>query len=270
MIPIITLSSDFGFRDSYVAQMKGVILSLCPSVTLVDLSHDIAPGALKEAAYFMSGAAAKFPAETIHLAVVDPGVGTKRKHLIVEAQMPLGKQLFVGPDNGIFSLAVPLAQRRAICEIDLSAKYFPSASLSTFDGRDVFAPAAAFLASGSALSALGKVYPGTHKINEIVLPQAELGAEGEWIGEIIQIDRFGNAISNISSSLLEAGEYFAELPGLREKISFTRAYADIPQDKVRLLANSFGLIEVAANSRSASEMLGLKIEDKILLKKQDV
>ncbi|MGH7753143.1 MAG: SAM hydrolase/SAM-dependent halogenase family protein, partial [Gemmatimonadales bacterium] len=180
MPSIVTLLSDFGTADSYVAEMKARILERARDAVLVDITHQVPPGDIMAAQYLLSRAWSRFPAGTIHLAVVDPGVGTHRWPLAGEAS----GHCFVGPDNGIFSFAAEGTWVTLVPD--------PKASAS-FHGRDVFAPAAGALAAGSDLHSLGRELTD---IRRVPLPTPHsLG--GEWLGEVIYVDRFGTLITNL-------------------------------------------------------------------------
>ena len=188
--PLIALLTDFGERDSFVASMKGVILSINPSVPIIDLSHQIASHQIQEAGYFLKSCYRYFPAGTIHVAVVDPGVGTERRALLVSA----AGWFFVGPDNGLFTEVLELEAGAKVWQIN-NPQYRLETAGSTFDGRDVFAPAAAWLSKGVPPSFFG---PAVHDPirRAVAMPIAH---EDVLIGKIVSVDRFGNLISNITA-----------------------------------------------------------------------
>ena len=244
---IVTLLTDFGTADGYVAEMKGVILSAAPEVTLVDASHDVPPhdvecGRLAVARYWR-----RFPPGTVHVAVVDPGVGTGRAALVVESD---GRWL-VGPDNGLLSPALLLAGARAV------ALPVPTRAAATFHGRDVFAPAAAALALGTPLDALGA--PADSPIVRRT-PEARRQADGSIAGEVIAVDRFGNAITNLLSRT--GGEIVV---GGRA-LALRRVYADVPAGSPVALTGSNGLIEIAVRDGSAAQSLGLRRGVEVVLR----
>jgi S-adenosyl-L-methionine hydrolase (adenosine-forming) len=238
MRPLITLLTDFGTADGYVAEVKGVLLSLAPEATLVDVSHDVTPhdvecGRLALARYWR-----RFPPGTVHLAVVDPGVGSDREALAVQSD---GRSL-VGPDNGVLSPALLLPGARAV------ALPVPPGAAPTFHGRDVFAPAAAALATGTPLDALGQPHdaPVVRRT-----PEPRRAEGGAVEGQVISIDRFGNAITNclgVRGGMLEVAG--ALLP-------VARTYADAAPGALVALCGSTGLIEVAVRDGSAARELGL-------------
>ncbi|MFA6245082.1 MAG: SAM-dependent chlorinase/fluorinase, partial [Candidatus Hydrogenedentales bacterium] len=187
--PVVTLLTDFGTKDAYVAAMKGVILTRCPEVTIVDLSHEITPQDIFEGALFLAEAAHYFAPGTIHCVVVDPGVGTSRLPIAASA----GGQLFVAPDNGILSLFVrkhPLGEVRMIT----NKRFMLDRISATFHGRDIFAPAAAALASGVPVEEAGD---RTTTMTMLDIPWAKRDEDNRVVGIVMHIDRFGNAITNI-------------------------------------------------------------------------
>lgn len=191
---IITLTTDFGLRDSYLGAMKGVILAIYPGVKLVDISHEINPQAVLEAAFILKNSAWYFPEGTVHLAVVDPRVGSRRRLIILEAK----GHLFVGPDNGLFSLVADEKSRVVRIGAKISLAPLPS---STFHGRDILAPIAARLALGKSADDFGR---RVNLFKKLSLPQARK-TSGAIHGEIIYVDRFGNLVTNVPASLLSKG-----------------------------------------------------------------
>ncbi|MEP7384240.1 MAG: SAM-dependent chlorinase/fluorinase [Gemmatimonadota bacterium] len=238
MRPLITLLSDFGTADGYVAEVKGVLLSLARDAHVVDLTHEIPPQDVELARLTIARCWRRFPAGTVHLAVVDPGVGTARDCLAVESD----GRFLVGPDNGILSPALLLAGARAV-----SIAVPPSASY-TFHGRDVFAPAAAALATGAPLDTLGEPVDAP-----IILRtrEATRREDGAVLGEVIAIDRFGNAITN----LLGARTGVVAAGGRPVPIRTT--YADVAPGAAVAISGSTGLLEIAVREGSAATMLGL-------------
>jgi len=249
---IITLTTDFGLSDPYVAMMKGVILSINPSARLVDVSHQIGTGAVSQAALLIRETFPYFPEGTVHLAVVDPGVGSHRKLIALEADA----HSFVGPDNGLFwpvfrdfigAKAVHLTQTR----------YFLPSVTSTFHGREIFAPVAAHLSLGLSLESLGSFI---RDLKELNLPQPYV-KEGVLYGEIIRVDHFGNLVTNIPSrdlmAFLESGPPRIEAGKLVVR-KLSRIYADGEEGEPLALINSSNLLEIAVNLGRASEYMGLR------------
>jgi len=249
--PIVTLTTDFGTRDPWVGIMKGVILGIAPAVRLVDLSHEIAAQNVLEGALCLEAAARFFPRGTIHLAVVDPGVGSARRALAVRA----GGQCYVGPDNGLLSLAFAQTPE-AILAVELTmAEYRLSPLSRTFHGRDLFAPAAAHLASGIPLERLGPVVTDPVRL---ALPVTQ--RERDLVrGEVLGVDRFGNLVTSLtetdliglasSALVVEIGEVELGAP--------VSAYAEASPGRLGAIVGSTGRLEIFARDGSAHAMLGL-------------
>jgi S-adenosylmethionine hydrolase len=238
MRPLITLLTDFGTADGYVAEMKGVLLSLAPDATVVDLSHDIPPQDIELARLTVARYWRRFPEGTVHVAVVDPGVGTSRRCVAVESD----RRFLVGPDNGILSPALLLSGARA------AALAVPPSASRTFHGRDVFAPVAAALAQGTPLDSLGAPLdaPVVRRTREAVRRD-----DGAVVGEVIAIDRFGNAITNLlgaRSGVVAAGGRPVPIRG---------TYADVALGAPVAISGSSGLLEIAVREGSAAATLGL-------------
>ena len=238
MRPLVTLLTDFGTADGYVAEMKGVLLSAAPDATIVDLTHDVPPHDVDAARLALARCWRRFPAGVVHLVVVDPGVGSARAALAVESD---GRRL-VGPDNGVLSPALLLAGARAV------TLPVPAGASPTFHGRDVFAPAAARLATGIAIDALGP--PCAEPIVRRT-PEARRREDGALIGEVIAVDRFGNAVTNLIG--VRGGA--VEVAGRR--IPMQRTYADVAPGSLTALCGSSGLIELAVRDGSAAREHGL-------------
>ena len=239
MTRIITLLSDFGTADGYVGEMKGVLAASAPGCTLVDIAHDVAPhdveaGRLAVARYWH-----RFPVGTVHLAVVDPGVGGPRAAIAVESE----GRLLVGPDNGLLSPA--MLHQSARCVV---LPVGPSAA-PTFHGRDVFAPVAAQLATGTPLDSLGTLC--THPVVRRT-PEATRGTDGSTNGVVISIDRFGNLVTN----LITRRGGVIEMDGRSMTLGST--YADVATGELTALIGSSGLVEIAVRDGSAAELLGVR------------
>ncbi|HTR76581.1 MAG TPA: SAM-dependent chlorinase/fluorinase [Gemmatimonadaceae bacterium] len=247
MHPLITLMTDFGTADGYVGEIKGVLLSQAPSATLVDITHDIAPQDVQHGRLTLARVWRHFPAGTVHLAVVDPGVGSTRSALAVESD----GSAFVGPDNGVLSPALLVAGARAV------SLPIPRGAAPTFHGRDVFAPAAAMLANGTPIEHLGSPAP-----RPIVLrtPEPERQGDGTLVGEIIAIDRFGNAITN----LVPLREGVVEAGGA--SLHVATHYAAVERGESLAVVGSSGLIEIAVRDGSAAVRLGLRRGDRVALR----
>ena len=246
----VTLTTDFGTRDSYVAQLKGVLLAGCEGLRVHDLTHEIAPQDVLEGALFLAAAVPTFPPGTVHLAVIDPGVGTDRR----ATAATVGGQHVVCPDNGLLTL---LTRRVTIEEV----RSIERASLRrepvspTFHGRDLFAPAAAFLACGGALEELG---PAVGNPVELPLPQPHAEG-GRIVGEVLHIDRFGNAITNLGRSEIEAVARgrAVRVEAAGRLLPLARTYGDVAEGEALALIGSADLLELAVRERSAAEALGL-------------
>jgi hypothetical protein len=249
--PVIALLTDFGTRDHYAGTMKGVALSICPDATLVDISHDVPAhdvlaGALELAACFRY-----FPAGTIFLVVVDPGVGSARRGIAADA----GDYKFVAPDNGALTMALEEVPARKIVELT-ERKYARPTVSRTFEGRDRFAPAAAWLAKGIELSALGRPAGAIHRL---AVPRASL-SPGSVVGEVLRVDRFGNLITNVNRKTFDAlalGGALEVRIGAHTISRVVSTYADVGAGEVCALFGSSDHLEIAANGASAAGELGV-------------
>ena len=247
MRPIITLTTDFGTADGYVGEMKGVLLSRVPDADVVDITHDVPPQDIESARLALAHVWRRFPRGTIHLAVVDPGVGSSRAGLAVASD----DRFLVGPDNGVLSPALLVAGARAV------SLPVPPAASATFHGRDVFAPAAAALARGEALDGLGVDAP--HPIVRRT-PEATRRADGAIDGEVILIDRFGNAITNLIA--LRGGA--VEIGSRR--IPIRRSYAESEIGALVAVVGSTGFVEIAVREGNAQRVLGLERGARVTLR----
>jgi S-adenosylmethionine hydrolase len=253
---MITLTSDFGLKDPYVAEMKGVILTINPEATLIDITHDVEKFNIRTAAFMLASAAPFFPKGTVHLAVVDPGVGTQRRAIVIQTR----KGFFVGPDNGILVLAAQNQGIEHIYQLANPKFTLPTVS-STFHGRDIFAPAAAYLSRGVPPEDFGP------EIKDLVTPDFSMvrRADGSLTGEILHIDGFGNIITNISGKEIgTSGKTVrVELPRASIKIPTGTAYAQAkPQEPIALIG-SHGFVEIGLNQGDAAEKFHVKAGDKI-------
>jgi S-adenosylmethionine hydrolase len=249
--PIIALLTDFGTRDHYVGAMKAVMLGICPDANLVDISHDIAAHDVVTAALELAACYRYFPAGTIFLVVVDPGVGSHRRGLGVET----ADYRLIAPDNGVLSAVLQEAPlKRAV---ELTERRYARATVSkTFEGRDRFAPAAAWLAKGIDLSALGR---SAGDVQRLSLPAPQV-TEGQISGEVVRVDRFGNLVSNIDQAMFQklALSGAIEVTAGSHRIGRVVAtYADAAPDEACALFGSTSHLEIAVNSGSAAERLTL-------------
>lgn len=246
--PVLALLTDFGLRDHYVAAMKGVILGICPDAQLIDITHDIPPQDIAAGAMELGAVAPYLPDGSVVLAVVDPGVGTARRAVAVEA----GRLTLVGPDNGLFTWL--LWNRPDARAVELSdARFHRSGMSRTFEGRDRFAPVAAHLASGTALAELG---PPANALNLLDVPVAVEEA-GLIAGEVLRVDRFGNLITNIERAALTrlGPDVVVRVGG--QTLQLLSAYGDARPGEVVALVGSFERLEIAVNGGSAARHLGL-------------
>jgi S-adenosylmethionine hydrolase len=249
--PVIALLSDFGTADSYVGTMKGVIVGICPEANLVDITHEVPAHDVLDGALQLGAAFSWFPAGTIFLAVVDPGVGSARRAIVADT----GEHRFVAPDNGLLTLVFRDAPPLRV--VELSEPRYARATISrTFEGRDRFAPAAAWLADGVELSALGPPVTGYHLL-DVPVPHAGGDVLG---GAILRADRFGNLITNLPRRMVEdfaSGRSLEIAAGGREIQRLVSTYADIEPGEICALFGSSDHLELAALRRSAAAMLGI-------------
>jgi S-adenosylmethionine hydrolase len=250
--PTVALLTDFGTRDHYAGTLKGVVLSVCPDATLVDIGHDIPAHDVIAGAFELAACYKYFPAGTIFLVVVDPGVGSSRRGIAAD----VGDYRFVAPDNGVLSAVFLESPPKRVVELT-ERKYARPTVSRTFEGRDRFAPAAGFLAKGVALVSLGKSIKDFHRID---LPRPTVTG-GELVGEVVRVDRFGNLITNIDRRAFEQfvdRASIAVVVGTREVPRIVATYADAPAGELCALFGSTDHLEVAINSGDAASALQLK------------
>jgi S-adenosylmethionine hydrolase len=254
---LITLTTDFGLADSYVGAMKGVILGIDPTATIVDISHDIAPQDVREAAYVIYTAYPYFPPDTVHVVVVDPGVGSRRRALALRA----AQACFVAPDNGVLSYVLAREGMREAVSLT-SSRYHRRTVSHTFHGRDIFAPVAAHLARGVPLTEVGE------PLTEIVtfsLPQPQVLPDGDVVGHVLHIDRFGNLILDVrEGDFIVGGGIILEVAGRRIQ-GLGRTFTDVSAGELVAYIGSSGHLEIASREGNAAQSLGVKRGDKILL-----
>jgi len=265
---VITLTTDFGLADGYVGVMKGVILGIAPEATIVDLSHEIRPQDVRHGAFVLQTACRYFPPGTIHVVVVDPGVGSQRRILVARA----APDTFVAPDNGVLSWALEDLSVDGVVSVT-EARYWRPAVSRTFHGRDIFAPLAAHLARGVPAEALG---PAISDWLRIPFPKPRrTGNSNHMQGEILHIDRFGNLITNIE---VEAGsgqvtnvsgvpivlsEHATITVGRCGVASLHRSYAEVEPGQLLAIAGSSGYLELAVREGNAGVTLGVHRGDGI-------
>lgn len=257
---IVTLTSDFGLQDVYVAEVKAVILSVCPEAIITDVTHEVEKFNLRMGAFMLASVVPYFPKGTVHVAVVDPGVGAGRRAILIQTR----QGFFVGPDNGLLILAALKQTILAVHELT-NPKLMRSPVSNTFHGRDVFAPAAAHLANGIQPSDFGQ------EINDVVKPAFAKVAVGKGmvVAEVLHVDSFGNVITNVSKqglTHLNAYEWVTvELPKSKLKMRFAKTYAETQPDEALALIGSHGYVELAVNQGNAAETFHTRAGDKIKL-----
>ena len=256
---LITLTTDFGLADWFVGTMKGVILRLNPIAKIEDITHGIPPGDLRAGAFSLAASARFFPRGTVHMAVIDPGVGSARKALAVRT----ANYTFVGPDNGVLSWALRKEKIKAIHRLE-NQRYFLRPISHTFHGRDVFAPVAAHVARGVPLSKLG---PKQRDFVQLPWPEPIVGKK--WSeGEVIYIDHFGNAITNLGAERVR--DPLANTIRIRTRkgvwvCPLKTYYSAVEVETPAAIVGSSGFLEIAVNGGSAAELLGLRIGTRVRL-----
>jgi S-adenosyl-L-methionine hydrolase (adenosine-forming) len=258
-VPIFTLTTDFGLKDPYVAEMKAVILSICPNATVVDVTHEVEKFSVRMGAYMLALAAPYFPLGSVHVAVVDPDVGTQRRPLIVQT----AHSFFVGPDNGLLFLAAEAQGIKHIYEIVNQQFMLPHVS-STFHGRDIFAPAAAHLANGVPAKEFGP------EITDVTKPKFTkvTRVKDSLFGEVLHVDSFGNIITNVRAkdlASLKEGVVQAELPFDKLQLKLSKSYAEAKLQEPIALIGSHDFLEIALNQGNAAAKFNTKAGDKITL-----
>jgi S-adenosylmethionine hydrolase len=254
---IVSLTTDFGLKDPYVAEMKATFLSICPEATFVDISHGVEKFNVRQGAFMLASAAPYFPEGTIHIVVVDPEVGTGRRAIIVETKLGF----LVGPDNGVLMLAARGLGEVVIHEI-ISRRFMSPHVSGTFHGRDVFAPAAAHLASSVPLKEFGP------QIIDAVKPSfAKVTHKEDTVqGEILHIDDFGNIITNMHTkdlAVFKGNILQVDLTGQKLQMRMLHTYGNAKQHELLTLVGSHGYVEIALNQGNAAAKYGAKIGDKI-------
>ena len=259
--PLIALLSDFGYKDHYVGVMKGVILGICPEATLVDISHEIPAHDVITAGFELASVYEYFPSGSIFLVVIDPGVGSTRRGLAAN----IGDYRFVFPDNGVITPVIHKILPKLVVELTERRYARPTVS-RTFEGRDRFAPAAAWLAKGIKLSALGR--PADYKLLDLPLPNIN---NNRVVGQVLKIDRFGNLITNIDRKMFEQfteGYSICIEVGSYAISRLVGTYADIEKTEVCALFGSTEYLEVASYSASALDKLDVKCGDRVVVSRE--
>ena len=258
---IITLITDFGLQDGYVGVMKGIMADINLSAKVIDISNNIEPQDIFQAAYVLNSTYTYFPKGTIHVVVVDPGVGSDRKILCLKTD----DYFFLAPDNGVLSFVTSKEETSSIREVTNGKFFLPEIS-NTFHGRDIFAPVAAHLSKGVNHKELGE---RVEKINQIDLSKPILSPDGELTAEIIYVDSFGNLITNVNREII--GRMKIELErvsitmGRRRINGICSAYTDVGDNEALAIFGSSGYLEISVNLGSAGDILKLKKGDKLIL-----
>jgi S-adenosylmethionine hydrolase len=260
-IPVLTLTTDFGTADHYAAQLKGAIFSVASQIHVVDITHEVPAHDIVGAAFTIRDAAPTFPTRSVHVVVVDPGVGTDRRAIAVSAM----EHYFVGPDNGVFSLLYEADPAYKVYHIT-AGHYMKENASPTFHGRDIFAPAAAHLARGVGIENFGAILDDPVKVD---LPRPKVTSEGRVIATIIHVDRFGNLITNVTRGAMDAlmkktGKTGVKGAGGAASIAGLRkTYAEGDAGSPFLLFNSSNHLEVATLESRAADALNLKAGDTV-------
>ncbi|MFO7861155.1 MAG: SAM-dependent chlorinase/fluorinase [Desulfosalsimonas sp.] len=262
VMPVISLLTDFGRTDPYVGIMKAVIASVCPEARVIDISHDVAPQDVYQAAFMLSAAHGFFPHNSVHAVIVDPGVGSSRRIVAVRTS----KAVFVVPDNGVLSLVLDKAH-----DVDAFLVENPEVFLHpvsrTFHGRDVFAPVAARLACGMKPKDLGPEIALQSLVRLDLGPAPHMDASGRLTGTVVYADRFGNLVSNVGRSHLE--KHFSDPDGVcvqagNQVISgLSHCYADAAKGGLLAIEGSFDMLEISVNQDSAARVLQMAIGDPV-------
>lgn len=261
---IITLLTDFGAEDWFVGSMKGVIASICPGVRTIDITHLIPSGDIRRGAFALRCAYRYFPRGTVHMAVVDPGVGSDRNILVVRG----GGYTFVAPDNGLLSYILADLEEKTIYHATRKEFFLDQAS-NTFHGRDIFAPLAAHLAGGVSVEEAGTICPDPVTFP---LPGFNQVGDNQWEAEIITTDKFGNCITSISNEILSGISGSSRITGVRiisrgkdMEIPLVDSYSAVEPEELLAIPGSCGFLELAVNGGSAADRLGLSSGDEITL-----
>lgn len=260
---IITLTTDFGLADSYVGAMKGVILRIAPQAQLVDITHQAPPQDVRAAMAILQGVVPYFPATAVHLVVVDPGVGSRRRPIAIRTE----QGVFVGPDNGVFTPVIAAAgdSSIAVLHLDNPAFWLPTIS-HTFHGRDLFAPVAAHLAAGTPFEAVGAPI---HDPVLLPLSAPRRQAGGRIRGQVVYVDHFGNLISDVPAEWLAGRSWQFYIAGRRVD-GLSQTYAAVEPGQLLALIGSSGQLEVAVRNGSAAQQLGVSAGEPIEADTHDI
>jgi len=260
--PIITLTTDFGLKDSFVGMMKGVILGINPQVSIIDITHNIERHNIYEASQVIAMSYKYFPPTSIHIAVVDPGVGGNRRPILVVTE----NHYFIGPDNGIFTPIFEKESNNFFKVIDVtSPHYFLPVTGNTLHGRDIFAPAAAWLSKGVESNKFGEQISDYIKISS---PAPSLTNDNVINGEVVSFDHFGNAITNITTELLtqlgpiDSKQRF-KITYKDRVVPFVNYYADVKDQSLSATVNGFNHLELFVNQKDAAQLFNIKPGDPV-------
>lgn len=258
---VITLTTDFVGADWFVGTLRGVILRINPRATIVDVTHDIPAGDIRAGAFALAASYHYFPPKTIHVAVVDPGVGSRRRAIAVQT----ANYLFVGPDNGVLSFALSKERIKTIHQLT-NEKFFLKPVSETFHGRDIFAPVAAHLSGGLSIQKLG---PPLKDFVRLRWPEPRFNRTSVS-GEVVYIDRFGNAITNIDRNAVSrlAMSACAILVRHKHRCPLAAFYQAVPAGRSVAVLGSSGLLEIAVNGGSAAQRLKLKTGDPVIVRRR--
>jgi S-adenosylmethionine hydrolase len=259
--PVIAFLTDFGTRDHYAGTMKAVVLGLCPDATLVDITHDIPPHDVLTASLELAASYKYFPQNTIFLIVVDPGVGSARRGLAVDT----GDYRFVAPDNGVMTAVLKETPAKRIFELTERRYARPTVS-KTFEGRDRFAPAAGWIGKGVDLSALGRP---AGEIHHLMIPTPQMSGDAV-LGEVLRVDRFGNLVTNIDRKMFDKFSQSGNIEiaaGGHQIPRVVATYAEAAAGDVVALFGSTDHLEIAVNTASAGEQLGLSRGAQVIIRR---
>jgi S-adenosylmethionine hydrolase len=261
-MPVITLLTDYGITDSYVAEVKGAILKINPKATIVDISHDVGNFNIASGAFHLARSVPYFPDGTIHVGVVDPGVGSKRKAIIIQTK----KAWFVGPDNGLMTPAAERLSIERVWEIT-NEDILPHRVSDVFDGRDVFGPTGALISLGISPNDLGVLYE-----DYVRLETYDPIINGKVVETtIIHCDNFGNLVTNVTYDILEKigaderSRFRLNISGNKLEIPYVRRFSAVPKGDLLLLVAGGGFMEISVNQGSAKDRLGLESDTKLIL-----
>ena len=265
-MPVITLMTDFGDRDAFVAIMKGVILTINPRVTIVDITHQIDPQNIRQAAYLISDTYQYFPKDTVHILIVDPGVGSSRAIIALR----LHGHIFLAPDNGVLSFLLKDRQADLIFRVD-NDDFFLDPVSNTFHGRDIFAPVGAQLSLGTPLDKVGTPIYASALI-KIGLPKTQFTKDGVLEGAVIDIDRFGNLVTNLAWNTIKwhyskvKNDQFHFFIGKHRIEGLSRTYDDVTEDMPLALIGSRGFLEISINRGNAAMVFDVTVDTPVSIK----